>query len=148
MGLTIAMGLRYFIFSHQQVIASAITQARLGEHATSFPVDAKGLATPTKLNYVYRVIGPAGVTAKITWVNQSATTGQDLQARLPWSVATTTNPGVDFPAGAGQPAYVDIRLNTHGKSATVTCQAFDHGVLYDQETSTGVDMVLTCGTAL
>ncbi len=63
-------------------------------------------------------------------------------------MATTTNDGAGLPAGDGQPPYVDIQLNTHGKTSTVTCQTFGDGTLADQETSTGVDLLLTCGIAL
>jgi len=146
-GLVIGLSLFYFILGHKADISSRLASTRRGEHSTSFPIDVRGLAMPTKVNYVYRVVGPVGTTAKIAYVNQDGTMGEVKQASLPWSVSTTTSLGNGLPAGSGQPAYVDIQLNTHGKSSTVTCQAFADGTLDDQETSTGVDLILTCGFA-
>ncbi len=82
-GFAIALSLFYFVLGHRSEISSQLSADRLGEHATSFRVDVKGLAKPTKLNYVYRVVGPAGTTAKISYVNQNGTSGYVSEARLP-----------------------------------------------------------------
>ena len=147
-GLAIALCLFYFIVGHRTEISSQVSADQQGKHATSFPIDIKGLATPTKVNYVYRVVGPRGTTARITYANQDGTTGEVLRATLQWSVATTTSDGSGLPADAGVPPYIGIQLNTHGATATVTCQAIDRGRLEDQETSTGVDLFLSCGVPL
>jgi len=56
--------------------------------------------------YVYRVVGPPGTKATISYVNQDGSAGNVEHAPLPWSIATVTTDGPDLPAGAGQPPFV------------------------------------------
>lgn len=128
-----------------RVRSGEATQSEDGQYASSFPIHVKGLANPTPTNYVYRVIGPRGTTVTITYVNQNGSSGSVTNAKLPWSIATTTTDGPGFPKGSGMPPYIDVHANTHGRNATVTCQAFGDGSLADQETNTAIGVYVTCG---
>jgi hypothetical protein len=121
-----------------------------GERATKFPINGKGLAIPTSTNYVYRVVGPPGTTATITFVKQIGENGYVRHAVLPWSIAIATVVGTQkypLPAGSGMPPYVVAHTNAHGPNAQVTCQAFGDGKLLDQESAVGNDVIVSCGVA-
>jgi CDP-diglyceride synthetase len=141
-GLVVALTIFWFLVSHRGVGVLASTP---GEHATTFAIKAKGFATPTATNYVYRVIGPPGTTATISYVNQDGSTGYVQHAVLPWSIATVSSDGPDLPAGAGQPPYVYVHTNASGANAQITCQAFGDGTLSDQETSNAGAGIVSCG---
>ena len=135
-----------FLVSHVASVRARLgSSSETGQHATSFAIHSKGLAMPTSTNYVYRVIGPPGTTATISYVNQNGSTGEVEHATLPWSIATTSTDGPGLPKGSGQPPYVEVHANTHGKNARVTCQAFGDGALEDQETNTAIGVYVTCG---
>ena len=143
-GLVIAATIFWYLFFHHGVI-TANTSSTPEEHATTFALNVKGLATPTATNYVYRVIGPPGTTASITYVNQDGSTGVVKHAVLPWSIATVTSDGGGLPAGSGQPPYISIRTNVRGANGPVTCQAFGDGKLFAQETTDKGATIVSCG---
>jgi hypothetical protein len=115
------------------------------QQATKFPINVKGLAIPTSTNYVYRVVGPPGTTARISYVDQDGSDGNVTHAVLPWSISTVTSDGAGLPAGDGQPAYVQANTDAKAPNARVTCQAFADGKLVDQETATGSYAIVSCG---
>jgi hypothetical protein len=145
LSILVTGGLLLFVLSHLSHDRQNDALAASGEHATSFHIIGKGLAKPTSTNYVYRVVGPPGTTATITYTNQDGSHGTVEHAALPWSIATVTTDGPDLPVGAGQPPYVEAKINSHGHNAKVTCQAFGDGKLSDQETAIGSYVTISCG---
>jgi hypothetical protein len=143
-GFVIASTLVWFLISHRGIVPSN-TSSSPEEHPTSFALNVKGLAAPTATNYVYRVIGPPGTTATITYTNQDGSSGNVKHAVLPWSIATVTTDGSGLPAGSGMPPYISIRTNARGANGPITCQAFGDGKLSDQETSDEGATVISCG---
>ena len=121
------------------------TSSTSEEHATTFALNTKGMATPTATNYVYRVVGPPGSTATIRYVRQDTSTGNVKHAVLPWSIATATSASPGVMAGGGQPPYVSIRFNASGAMGPVTCQVIADGTLFDQETANVGATTLTWG---
>jgi hypothetical protein len=109
--------------------------------ATKFKINPRGLAIPTSTNYVYRVVGPKGTTARITYTEPDGESGNLTGAAMPWSIA------IPAPASAGpdQQPYVQANTNAQSSNARVTCQAFQNGKLIDQETATGSYSVVYCG---
>jgi hypothetical protein len=141
-GLVIAFAIFWFLISHRSVDYSA---SAAGEHTTSFAITFKGRAMPTATNYVYRVIGPPGTTATITYVNQDGSSGDVQNVALPWSIATVTSDGPGLPAGSGQSPYISVRTNASAADTQITCQAFGDGKLFDQETSNTGSGIVSCG---
>jgi hypothetical protein len=124
---------------------SVTQQAESSQYASTFHIDSKGLAKPTKTNFVYRVVGAQGTTATITYATQSGTHVTIAHARLPWSIAVARP--VDLPTRDGLSPSVEVQANNQNASATVTCQAFAQGKLNDQETNTGAYVTVSCGFA-
>jgi hypothetical protein len=141
-GFVIAMTVLWYLVSHRGVDYAGSTP---GEHATSFALKFKGIANPTATNYVYRVVGPPGTTATISYINQNGSSGDVKDVVLPWSIATVSSAGPDLPADAGQPPYVYVHTNASGANAKITCQAFGDGKLADQETSNAGSGIVWCG---
>ncbi|HEY5437920.1 MAG TPA: MmpS family transport accessory protein [Acidimicrobiales bacterium] len=141
-GLVVGLTIFWYLVSHRSIDYSA---SAAGEHATTFALKVKGLATPTATNYVYRVIGPPHTTATITYVNQDGSSGEVQGVTLPWSIATVTSDGPGLPAGSGQSPYVSVRTNASAANTQITCQAFGDGKLFDQETSNTGAGIVSCG---
>jgi Mycobacterium membrane protein len=131
--------------SHEKGIVRQ--QAESSQYASTFNVDAKGLAKPTSTNFVYRVVGAQGTTATITYAEQSGAHVTVTHARLPWSIAIARQGGTDLPPKYGMAPFVEVQANTHNANATVTCQAFARGTLNDQETNKGQYVTVSCGFA-
>jgi hypothetical protein len=146
-GFVIAAIIFWFLVSHPGFARSNASSSP-EEHATSFSLTVKGLATPTATNFVYRVIGPPGTTAAITYSNQDGTTGYVKHAVLPWSIATAASLGGGLPAGSGLPPYISVRTNARGAKGPDTCQAFGDGTLFDQETSDDGATTISCGSSI
>lgn len=147
LGVVIAGAVVLFLGSRIGGARASDETAASAQRPTSFPIHAKGLAVPTSTNYVYRVIGPPGTTASISYTNQDGTHGYLKRVVLPWSIATTTSDGPGLPKGSGQPPFVDARTDTKSSAARVTCQSYGDGTLTDQETATGSYVAVSCGFA-
>ena len=147
-GFVIAMSIVWFLIGHRGSIPGSVSTSP-EEHATTFALNVKGLAKPTATNYVYRVVGPSGATATITYVEQNGTAVTVRDAVLPWSVATATRvaPGTyELPAGSGQLPYVVAHLTSRlASSVRMTCQAIGDGKLNDQETTDASATIVSCG---
>jgi hypothetical protein len=98
-------------------------------------------------NFVYRVVGPRGTTANITYADQLGTHVTIARARLPWSIALARPGGTSLPPRDGPSPFVEVRANNQNAKVTVTCQAFALGKLNDQETNTGQYVTVSCGFA-
>jgi hypothetical protein len=147
LGVVVAGGVVVLIISQVPRDRAIDQAAASSQQHTTFPIRNKGLAVPTSTNYVYRVVGPPGTTATISYVNQDGTDGYIKRVTLPWSIATTTSDGPGLPKGSGQPPFVEARTNTRSSNAKVTCQSYGDGTLTDQETATGSYVTVSCGFA-
>jgi len=127
--------------SHERSTVSQQTES--SQYASTFHIAAKGLPKLTKTNFVYRVVGPRGTTATITYSNQLGSHFTVAHATLPWSIAVARPVGL--PARDGLSPSVEVRSNNQNANSTVTCQVFAQGKLNDQETNTGPYVTVSCG---
>lgn len=81
----------------------------------------------------YEVIGPAGATATINYLDLSANPQHVVNVPLPWTLTLTTNSPTASP-----------NLLAQGTADTLSCRITVDGKVKDQHTSTGVDAFTYC----
>ena len=138
-GFVIAATLFWYLFSHRTYL-NGQTPSQRGEHVSSFRVNFEGMATPTAVNYVYRVVGSPGTSVV---VNYAKPDGSNVRVRvtLPWSIAVSNS--------AITPArrslfFVDAISTSRGRVVELTCQNFVHDVQVSQETDKGSNASVVC----
>ena len=138
-GIVVAATLFWYVVGHHTSVGGNVS-SQLGERSSSLPVNFKGMAVPTSTNYVYRVVGPLGATAEISYAKPD---GSDAQIRvtLPWSIAVSASVNQSSTRSL---FFVSANSTVRGPGATVTCQTFIHGALVSEETDKGPRSSVVC----